>query len=248
MGLLELKNFDMSFGDKIIFKNSNFVVNNGDHMGIVGVNGAGKSTLLKIINGELLFDKGDFMLNSKAKLGSLDQQALIESDKSIFDYLRESFAKLYDANARLTKCYEDMATANEQQMLKLTTETENLMEILEQNQFYSLDSQIEKVADGLGITTFGMDTKVKLLSGGQRAKVRLAKLLLEKPDILLLDEPTNFLDTEHILWLQGYLNNFEGAFVVVSHDENFLENITNCICDIDNQTITSYNVNFLRYK
>src|SRR5574344_2196475 len=211
MGLLELKNFDMSFGDKIIFKNSNFVVNNGDHMGIVGVNGAGKSTLLKIINGELLFDKGDFMLNSKAKLGSLDQQALIESDKSIFDYLRESFAKLYDANARLTKCYEDMATANEQQMLKLTTETENIMEILEQNQFYSLDSQIEKVADGLGITTFGLDTK-------------------------------------HILWLQGYLNNFEGAFVVVSHDENFLENITNCICDIDNQTITRYNVNFLRYK
>lgn len=248
MGLLELKNFDMSFGDKVIVKNSNFIVNNGDHLGVVGVNGAGKSTLLKIINGELLFDKGDFMLNSKAKLGYLDQQALIESDKSIFDYLRESFAKLYDANARLTKCYEDMATANEQQMLKLTTETENIMEILEQNQFYSLDSQIEKVADGLGITTFGMDTKVKLLSGGQRAKVRLAKLLLEKPDILLLDEPTNFLDTEHILWLQGYLNNFEGAFVVVSHDENFLENITNCICDIDNQTITRYNVNFLRYK
>lgn len=241
MGLLEIKNLNMSFGDKVIFKNAQFVINKGDKMGIVGVNGAGKSTLIKIIIGEVLYDTADVYINPKIKFGYLDQNALIDSEKTVFEYLRESYQYLYDENNKLTDLYNQMATANDKQLLELTTKTEQIMDILERNQFYGIDNQIKRVADGLGITDFGLDTKVKTLSGGQRAKVRLAKLLLEKPDLIFLDEPTNFLDVEHIEWLSDYLKNFNGTFAVVSHDQKFLSNITNCIVDIDDQKITRYN-------
>ena len=251
MSLLEIKHLDMSFGDKVLLKDANFVVNKGDKMGVVGVNGAGKSTLLKIVVGDILYDKAEYSKNPKVKIGYLDQQALIDSEKTIEDYLRESFASLYEANARLEKLYEDMAFANENKLLQLTNKTEELTNFLQDNQFYAIDSQIGRVVGGLGISAFGLKTKVKTLSGGQRARVRLAKLLLEKPNLILLDEPTNFLDAEHIEWLADYLKNFDGTFVVVSHDEKFLAQVTNCIVDVDNQVLTRYNEpysQFLRHK
>lgn len=248
MGLLEIKNMNLSFADKVIFKNANFFVNKGDKMGIVGVNGAGKSTLLKILSKDFYFDSGTYTINPNIKIGYLDQHALIDSEKDIMNYLRESYGAIYDADAKLASTYEKMAYAtSEQEFLKLTEQTEKLMEFLENNDFYSLDGRIEKVADGLGITSFGLDAKVKTLSSGQRAKVRLAKLLLEKPDVLLLDEPTNFLDIQHIDWLSNFLANFDGTFVVVSHDEEFLKRVTNCIADIDTLTITRYNESFAKY-
>lgn len=245
MGILDLKNFYLSFGDKEIFKNANFSINKNDKMGIVGVNGAGKSTLLKILNKEILYDKGEFYVNPKIKVGYLDQHALIDSDKNVMDYLRESFSELYDADKKLTATYEKMAFAQtDKELTDLSNQTEKILEYLQVNDFYSLDGKITRVADGLGITAFGLNTKVKFLSGGQRAKVRLAKLLLEKPDILLLDEPTNFLDVEHIDWLSNYLANFDGTFAVVSHDKNFLARVSNCIVDIDNKIITRYNESY----
>ena len=247
MSLLEIKHLDMSFGDKVLLKDANFVVNKGDKMGVVGVNGAGKSTLLKIVVGDILYDKAEYSKNPKVKIGYLDQQALIDSEKTIEDYLRESFASLYEANARLEKLYEDMAFANENKLLQLTNKTEELTNFLQDNQFYAIDSQIGRVVGGLGISAFGLKTKVKTLSGGQRARVRLAKLLLEKPNLILLDEPTNFLDAEHIEWLADYLKNFDGTFVVVSHDEKFLAQVTNCIVDVDNQVLTRYNEPYLQF-
>lgn len=245
MGLLEIKNMSLSFGDKVIFNNVDFFVNKGDKMGVVGVNGAGKSTLLKILNKDVFYDKGSYTINPNIKIGYLDQQALINSEKDIMDYLRESYQTIYDADKKLTATYEKMAFAStDDELIKLTEQTEKLMEFLQNNDFYSLDGKIEKVADGLGINAFGLNTKVKTLSGGQRAKVRLAKLLLEKPDVLLLDEPTNFLDAEHINWLSNFLANFDGTFVVVSHDEDFLARITNCICDVDCNKITRYNQDY----
>ncbi|MFR1905988.1 MAG: ATP-binding cassette domain-containing protein [Clostridium neonatale] len=124
-------------------------------------------------------------------------------------------------------------------------------EILEEKEFYSIDSSIRKVATGLGIDAIGYDSQLNKLSGGQRAKVILAKLLLQSPDILLLDEPTNFLDKEHIKWLSEYLKDFKGAFIIVSHDFDFLDKITTCICDIDHKDIRKYNggyCTFLKQK
>ena len=248
MGLLEIKNMDLSFADKVIFKKANFFVNKGDKMGVVGVNGAGKSTLLKILSKDMFFDKGEYSINPNIKVGYLDQHALIDSEKDIMDYLRESYAQIYSADQKLAQIYEKMAfSTSDDELLKLTEQSERLLEFLQNNDFYSLDGKIEKVADGLGITAFGLSTKVKTLSSGQRAKVRLAKLLLEKPDVLLLDEPTNFLDVNHVAWLANFLSNFDGTFVVVSHDEDFLSKVTNCICDIDGLTITRYNEPFLKF-
>ena len=248
MGLLEIKNMSLSFGDKVIFNNVDFFVNKGDKMGIVGVNGAGKSTLLKILNKDIFYDKGSYNINPNIKIGYLDQQALIDSEKNIMDYLRESYQQIYDADKKLSATYEKMAFATtDEELFRLTEQTEKLMDFLQENDFYSLDGKIEKVADGLGITGFGLDTKVKTLSGGQRAKVRLAKLLLEKPDVLLLDEPTNFLDVDHISWLANFLANFDGTFVLVSHDTDFLAKVTNCVCDVDCNKITRYNEDYNRF-
>lgn len=248
MGLIEFNNFSLAFGEKVLFNNASFFVNKFDKMGIVGVNGAGKSTLLKMLIGEVLYDKGSLNINPNVKLGYLDQHALIDSEKSVFDYLRESFKQVFDADKKLALTYEKMAAAStEQELINLTNQTEKLLQFLEVNDFYSLDGKIRKVADGLGVTDFGLDTPVKNLSGGQRAKVRLAKLLLEKPDVILLDEPTNFLDTSHIEWLTNYIISTEGTFIVVSHDEKFLSDITTCIVDIDDKLAVRYNENFAKF-
>lgn len=248
MGLIDFNDFSLSFGDKIIFQNANFVVNKFDKMGVVGVNGAGKSTLFRLLTGQILYDKGSLNINPNVKLGYLDQHALIDSDKTVMEYLQESFASLYEADKKLIELYEKMGYAtSDSEILSLTTQTEKIMQLLESNGFYALDGKIRRVADGLGVSQFGLDTPVKTLSGGQRAKVRLCKLLLEKPDVILLDEPTNFLDVEHIEWLENYIINTEGTFVVISHDEKFLAKISTCICDIDEKTITRYNQNFEKF-
>lgn len=248
MGLIEFNNFSLAFGDKVLFKDANFFVNKFDKMGIVGVNGAGKSTLLKMLTKEVLYDKGELNINPNVKIGYLDQHALIDRDKSVMDYLRESFQSLFDADKKLELTYEKMASAStDEELISLTNQTEKIMQFLQSNDFYSIDGKIRKVADGLGVTDFGLDTKVRTLSGGQRAKVRLAKLLLEKPDVILLDEPTNFLDTSHIEWLTNYIKSTEDTFIVVSHDEKFLADITTCIVDVDEKTVTRYNENFAKF-
>ena len=248
MGLIDFNNFSLSFGDKVIFQNTNFVVNKFDKMGIVGINGAGKSTLLKMLTGQILYDNGSLVINPNIKIGYLDQHALIDSEKTVMEYLQESFASLYEADKKLISLYEKMGSATtDDEIILITNQTEKIMQMLEVNGFYAIDGKIRRVADGLGVTDFGLDTLVKTLSGGQRAKVRLCKLLLEKPDVILLDEPTNFLDVEHIEWLEDYIVNTEGTFIVISHDEKFLAKITTCICDIDDKTVTRYNENFEKY-
>lgn len=249
MSLIEINNLNLSFKDKKIFNNANFMLNKGDKMGLVGVNGAGKSTLLKIISGDCLADKGKVEINSKIKLGILDQQAQIKSQKTIFDYLKEAFNEFYLSYEKMLSLYEKMAQVTDEfELIKISNETERISNFLQSNNFYGLEAEIEKVADGLGIKDFGLNKIAGNLSGGQRAKVRLAKLLLEKPDVILLDEPTNFLDVNHIEWLEKYLNSFEGSYIVVSHDESFLEQICNCVCDIDDLTISRYNVSYKQFK
>ncbi|WP_394873029.1 ATP-binding cassette domain-containing protein [Clostridium butyricum] len=244
MSLLEVKNLTHGFGEKELYKNIGFELYKGEHMGIVGVNGAGKSTLLKILSGEVIPDEGEIKWQSGIKIGVLDQYAEIIEDYSVFEYLKTSFNDLYEIEEKLNVLYEEMAFNQSNAVMK---KADVYQEILENRDFYSIDSTIRKVSAGLGINVIGFDKILKNLSGGQRAKVILAKLLLEQPDLLILDEPTNFLDKEHVDWLSEYLTDFKGAFIIVSHDNNFLDRICGCICDIEFKDIRKYNTGYCQY-
>lgn len=244
MGLLDVINISHSFGDNVLYNHASFELFKGEHMGIVGQNGAGKTTLINTIIGKNIPDDGEIRWQNGVTYGYLDQYAKSNQTVTVFDFLKTAFTPLYEAEKRLNKLYEQMAV---EYTASVGEKASKLQAVLENDGFYEIDSTILKVANGLGITAFGMDHLLGKLSGGQRAKVILAKLLLEKPDVLLLDEPTNFLDKEHIEWLSEYLINFQGAFIVISHDFDFLVKITNCICDIEFGTITKYNSNFSKF-
>lgn len=244
MGILEVSNLTHSFGDKILYKNATFELFKGDHMGIVGQNGAGKSTLLKSIVGDITPDTGDIRWQRNVKIGYLDQYADIDGSLSIFEYLKTAFDDLYEVENKLNKIYDDMASSTDESLYEKASDYQNF---LVNRGFYEIDSNVLKVSAGLGVSALGMDSKIENLSGGQRAKVILAKLLLQNPDVMLLDEPTNFLDKEHVDWLSGFLKTFKGAFMIISHDFKFLEKITNCILDIEFQKVTRYNADFDKF-
>ena len=244
MGLLDVINLSHSFGDKILYQEASFELFKGEHMGIVGRNGTGKTTLVNTLIGEIIPDGGEIRWQKGIKVGYLDQHAKIDQEVTVFDYLKTSFAELYQTEAQLTKIYEEMANDCSE---KAMNRASDLQSLLENCGFYELESRILKIADGLGITALGMDSILEQLSGGQRAKVILAKLLLEEPNVLLLDEPTNFLDKEHVEWLTDYLKAYEGTFLVISHDFDFLDKITTCVCDIEFSTIKKYSGNITKF-
>ena len=236
MSLLEIEGLTHSFGENLLYKNAGFSLNRGEHIGVVGQNGTGKSTLIKICTEQIMPDAGRVVWQPNISIGYLDQYAEIEKDMTMQSFLKSAFSRLYQLEREMTMAYEKVAMGNTEH-LSLAAKHQEQLEI---HDFYSIDTQIEQVANGLGLLAIGLDRPIDKMSGGQRAKVILAKLLLEKPDVLLLDEPTNFLDKEHITWLSDYLSGLDNAFMVVSHDCVFLEKIANRICDIDNDSITKY--------
>lgn len=236
MSLLEIEELTHSFGDNLLYKNANLSLNKGEHIGIVGQNGTGKSTLIKICTEHVIPDAGRIIWQPKISVGYLDQYAEISGNITMYNFLKSAFAKLYDIENTMTELYEQAANGK----MECLERAARLQEELEINDFYSIDTHIEQVTTGLGLSAIGLERPIEQMSGGQRAKVILAKILLEKSDVLLLDEPTNFLDKGHVTWLADYLSNLDNAFMVVSHDYAFLDKIANRICDIDNDTITKY--------
>lgn len=236
MSLLEITNLSHSFSENVLYKNADFSLNKGEHIGIVGQNGTGKSTLIKLCTGQLLPDDGRIIWQPKTSIGYLDQYAEIDMRLDMKSFLKTAFSHLYDLEEKMNRLYENMQDGDFQDL----DAAARYQEELERQEFYLIDTKIEQVATGLGLSAIGLDRPIVQMSGGQRAKVILAKLLLEKPDVLLLDEPTNFLDKEHIDWLSEYLCGLSNAFMVVSHDYAFLEKISNRICDIDNYKIGKY--------
>lgn len=237
MSLLEVSNLSLCFMEKTLYDKASFDLFKGEHIGVVGQNGVGKSTLLNILLGEVIPDKGNIKWQSNLKIGHLDQYAKIDKLTTISLYLHEAFSSLYGVENEMNKLYKDGGeTGNDKLLIKASALQEHLL----LKDFYSIDSKINKTATGLGLDAIGMDRVIEELSGGQRAKVIMAKLLLENHNVLLLDEPTNFLDKEHVEWLSSYLTAFEGTFIVVSHDYDFLEKISTGICDIEFATIKKY--------
>lgn len=242
MSLLKVKNLSYEIKDKTLYNECEFVLNPKEHLGIVGKNGVGKSTLMKICIGKIIPDHGDIEWQPNLLIGHLDQYAEIDQTLTIKQYLQKAFDKYYQIEKEMIACYEKCV--EDETQFEKANKLQNQLEAVD---FYNLDVVIEKVASGLGLLAIGLDKPISEISGGQRAKVILAKLLLEKPDVILLDEPTNFLDTTHVDWLANYLINFDKAFIVISHNTAFLEKITTHILEINNHTFTKFTGNYSSY-
>ncbi len=244
MSILQVKNLSHGFGDRAIFNDVSFRLLKGEHIGLIGANGEGKSTFMNIITDTLEPDDGTVIWSKHVRVGYLDQHTTLEASMSIKDVLRTAFKYLFDLEAETQNIYDKMADATPDELDDLMEEVGTIQDILTNNDFYIIDAKIEEICKGLGLTDIGLDKSVHALSGGQRTKVLMAKLLLEKPDILLLDEPTNFLDELHIIWLKRYLQNYENAFILISHDIPFLNEVINLVYHMENQALNRYVGNY----
>lgn len=238
--ILNVKNLSHGFGDRAIFENVSFRLLKGEHIGLIGANGEGKSTFMNIITGKLMPDEGTVEWAKNVRVGYLDQHSVLEKGMTIRDVLKSAFSFLFEMESSMNQMFEQMGEADADEMERLMEETGTIQELLDHHDFYMIDAKVDEVGRALGLEEIGMDRDVTELSGGQRTKVLLAKLLLEKPDILLLDEPTNYLDESHIEWLKRYLNEYENAFILISHDIPFLNSVINLIYHMENQSLDRY--------
>lgn len=249
MSILNVEHLSHSFGDRIIFDDVSFRLLKGEHIGLIGANGEGKSTFMKIVTGQLIPEEGKVEWAKHVITGYMDQTAILTKDSTIRMVLQTAFDELFEMESRMNQLYMDMAdeSISEAQMYDMMSEAGSLADVLNAHDFYMIDAKIDEVSRALGLYDLGLDRDVVDLSGGQRTKVLLAKLLLQKPDILLLDEPTNYLDVEHITWLQKYLQEYENAFILISHDIPFLNSVVNIIYHMDNSALTRYAGNYDKF-
>ena len=240
MSILNVEHLSHGFGDRAIFDDVSFRLLKGEHIGLIGANGEGKSTFMNVVTGKLQPDDGKVEWSKNVRVGYLDQHTVLEQGMTIEDVLKSAFSYLFDLETKMNEICDNLGTANEDEMTEMLEELGTIQDTLTLHDFYVIDAKVEEVARALGLLDIGLDRDVTDLSGGQRTKVLLAKLLLEKPDILLLDEPTNYLDEEHIVWLKRYLIDYENAFVLISHDIPFLNEVVNLIYHMENQELNRY--------
>ncbi|MDY3919586.1 MAG: ABC-F family ATP-binding cassette domain-containing protein [Candidatus Limivivens sp.] len=238
--ILNVKNLSHGFGDRAIFQDVSFRLLKGEHIGLIGANGEGKSTFMNIITGKLMPDEGTVEWAKNVRVGYLDQHSVLEKGMTIRDVLKSAFQFLFEMEETMNRMFDQMADASPEEMERLMEETGTYQDLLTQHDFYMIDAKVEEIARALGLDEIGLDRDVTELSGGQRTKVLMGKLLLEKPDILLLDEPTNYLDENHIEWLKRYLTGYENAFILISHDIPFLNSVVNLIYHMENQSLDRY--------
>lgn len=240
MSILNVENLTHGFGDRAIFNDVSFRLLKGEHIGLIGANGEGKSTFMNIITGKLMPDEGKVEWAKNVRVGYLDQHTVLKAGMTIREVLSSAFDFLFELEKRSNELCDLMGEADPDSLENLMEEFGTIQDLLTTHDFYMIDSKVEEVGRALGLEEIGLDRDVTELSGGQRTKVLLGKLLLEKPDILLLDEPTNYLDKEHIEWLKRYLNEYENAFILISHDIPFLNSVINIIYHMDNQELNRY--------
>ncbi len=247
MSLLTVEDLSHNFGDRTLFKNVSFRLLAGEHVGLVGANGAGKSTLMNILTGKQLKDSGKVEWTPKVRYGYLDQHTNLTPGKTVRDVLKDAFLPLLEQEQEMNDIAMQMADADPDTLELLLERMGEIQEALEIGDFYLIDVKVEEMANGLGIAAIGLERDVATLSGGQRTKVLLAKLLLEKPTVLLLDEPTNYLDEEHITWLTHYLKSYPYAFMLISHDTGFMNEVVDVIYHLEFAKLTRYTANYEKF-
>jgi ATPase subunit of ABC transporter with duplicated ATPase domains len=247
MSLLIVENVTHGFGARRILEDASFRLLKGEHIGLIGANGEGKSTFLNIITGALAPDEGKVEWSRRATVGYLDQSTSLRKGMTIREVMREAFQGMFDLEQEMLALYEDMATA-ETGLEEMMEDAGEIQHMLEHSGFYTLDAKIDEMANGLGLGSIGLEKDVSDLSGGQRTKVLLTKLLLQDPSILILDEPTNFLDYEQIEWLKKYLQEYENSFILVSHDMDFLNAVVNVIYHVNDGELTRYSGDYEKFQ
>lgn len=248
MSILTVEHLNHGFGERAIFDDVSFRLLKGEHIGLIGANGEGKSTFINIITGKLQPDEGKIEWAKYVRVGYLDQHAVLEKGMTIRDVLNSAFGYLFEMEQTINELYLKMSEVDSEELDAIMEEVGELQDMLMLNDFYAIDSKVEEIARSLGLMDLGLDRDVEDLSGGQRTKILLAKLLLEKPDILLLDEPTNYLDERHINWLKRYLAEYDNAFILISHDIPFLNSVVNIIYHMENQHLDRYVGDYDNFK
>ena len=240
MSILNVEHLSHGFGDRAIFQDVSFRLLKGEHIGLVGANGEGKSTFFKIVTDRMMPDEGKIEWAKNVRVGYLDQHAELKKGMTIREVLSSAFSWLYEMEEKMNTICDQMGEASPEEMEQMMEELGTIQDLLTMHDFYIIDAKVEEVARALGLLELGLESDVTELSGGQRTKILLGKLLLEKPDILLLDEPTNYLDVQHIEWLKRYLNEYENAFILISHDIPFLNSVVNIIYHMESQKLDRY--------
>jgi ATPase subunit of ABC transporter with duplicated ATPase domains len=244
MSVLIVENLTHGFGDRTLFRDVAFRLQPGERVGLVGANGTGKSTMMGILTGQLIPDHGRIEWMPKVQVGYLDQHTKLQPGKTIRDVLKDAFLPLLELEAENMAIAEKMADATPEELEELLERMGEIQDRLDASGFYLIDAKVEEIANALGLSAIGLDRDVSALSGGQRTKVLLAKLLLEKPSVLLLDEPTNYLDEEHINWLKNYLKEYPYSFILISHDTSFMNDVVNVIYHLEFTKLTRYTGNY----
>lgn len=251
MIVLSCKDICKSYGIRDVLKNITFSINEGDKVGVIGPNGEGKSTLFKIITKELSQDSGEVFIDRNKNLGYLSQNLSLDSSRTIYEETLSVFSELLDIENRLDsleiKMNEPYDASNADYHEKLIKDYTTLQDIYSHKGGYTYKGEISRVLCGLGFNEEFFHKEISTLSGGQKTRVALCKLLLRKPDILLLDEPTNHLDLEAITWLEDYLKGYKGTVLVISHDRFFLDSVTTSTFEVINGTVETYNVPYTKY-
>ena len=248
MIVLSCNNLNKSFGIDSILENVNFTVNEYDKIGIIGVNGTGKTTLFKIISGIYGYDSGDIYTSKDCEIGYLEQNTNFHSENTILEEVLEVFKDVIEMEKYLRdlehKISEESSNTNSTTLEKLMNEYSNKLEAFSDMNGYGYKSEAKGVLKGLGFSDEDMDKPISILSGGEKTRVLLGKLLLKKPTLLLLDEPTNHLDSEAIEWLEVFLKQYKGTVILISHDRYFLDQVVNRILEIHNKKLKTYNGNY----
>lgn len=249
MNILTASNLSKSYPTKDIFTNVSFKIEKGDKVGLIGINGAGKSTLFKILMGENEKDSGEVYIPNNVKVGYLEQILSIDYHISIYDYCMKVFDAIIDIEANLRKIEQKLANPDlkPDKMDNLLAEHTKLFEKFEGKNGYAIKSELEGTLKAMGFSEEDFDKDIINLSGGQKARVELAYLLLEKPDLILLDEPTNHLDIGAIRFLENFIKNYSGSVIVISHDRYFLDNTVNRIFLLENGGLTTYNGDYTTF-
>lgn len=251
MIVLSCNNIHKSFGIDVILKDITFSINEGEKIGLIGANGAGKSTLFKILTSQMEYDSGELFIDKSKRVGYLSQNLALESDNTIFGELLLVFEELLNMEKKLKNLEQKMSEPYDETKAdyhnKLIKDYTTLTEVYENRGGYTYKGEIGRVLKGLGFNENDFDKQINILSGGQKTRVALCKLLLIKPEILLLDEPTNHLDLDAIEWLEEYLKNYKGSMIIISHDRFFLDAVTNKTIEIAGGRAASYNGNYTTF-